>query len=47
MQSAAKLFSGTGSEYLAEKIAKGFGKKLGQMQEGEDDNQIYPIDKLC
>ncbi|HEY9178077.1 MAG TPA: ribose-phosphate pyrophosphokinase [Flavipsychrobacter sp.] len=44
MQSAVKLFSGTGSEYLAEKIAKGFGRKLGQMKVNRfSDGEFQPI----
>jgi ribose-phosphate pyrophosphokinase len=31
MESNAKLFSGTGSKYLAEKIAKRFGEPLGKV----------------
>lgn len=31
MQPSVKIFSGTGSEYLAEKIAHSFGKKLGKL----------------
>ena len=31
MESNAKLFSGTGSQYLAEKIAKKFGEPLGKV----------------
>ncbi|MEX1203186.1 MAG: ribose-phosphate pyrophosphokinase [Ferruginibacter sp.] len=31
MESNAKIFSGTGSQYLAEKIAKKFGEPLGQV----------------
>lgn len=32
MQPSVKIFSGTGSEYLAEKIAKSYGKELGKLQ---------------
>ncbi len=32
MESNAKIFSGTGSEYLAEKIAKKFGEPLGKVK---------------
>lgn len=31
MQPSVKIFSGTGSEYLAEKIAKSYGKELGKL----------------
>ena len=31
MQSNVKIFSGTGSQYLAEKIAKKFGEPLGKV----------------
>ena len=31
MDSNAKLFSGSGSQYLAEKIAKRFGEPLGRV----------------
>ena len=31
MESNAKIFSGTGSQYLAEKIAKKFGEPLGKV----------------
>jgi len=32
MESNAKIFSGRGSKYLAEKIAKKFGEKLGDVK---------------
>ncbi len=31
MQSQVKIFSGTGSQYLAEKISKKFGEPLGKV----------------
>lgn len=32
MESNAKIFSGRGSKYLAEKIANKFGEKLGKVK---------------
>ena len=42
MESNAKIFSGTGSQYLAEKIAKKFGEPLGQVNiQRFSDGEIY------
>ena len=42
MESNAKIFSGTGSEYLAEKIAKKFGEPLGKVNiQRFSDGEIY------
>jgi len=42
MESNAKLFSGTGSQYLAEKIAKKFGEPLGKVNiQRFSDGEIY------
>ena len=42
MESKAKLFSGTGSQYLAEKIAKKFGEPLGKVNiQRFSDGEIY------
>lgn len=44
MESSVKLFSGTGSTYLAEKIAVGFGKNLGQMVVNRfSDGEFQPV----
>lgn len=41
---SVKLFSGTGSTYLAEKIAEEYGKKLGAMQTNKfSDGEFQPI----
>ncbi len=42
MDSNAKIFSGTGSQYLAEKIAKKFGEPLGKVNiQRFSDGEIY------
>jgi ribose-phosphate pyrophosphokinase len=42
MESNAKIFSGTGSQYLAEKIAKKFGEPLGKVNiQRFSDGEIY------
>ena len=42
MESNAKIFSGTGSQYLAEKIAKKFGEPLGKINNQRfSDGEIY------
>jgi ribose-phosphate pyrophosphokinase len=42
MEPTAKLFSGTGSQYLAEKIAKKFGEPLGKVNiQRFSDGEIY------
>lgn len=42
MESNAKIFSGTGSQYLAEKIAKKFGEPLGRVNiQRFSDGEIY------
>ncbi len=42
MESKAKIFSGTGSQYLAEKIAKKFGEPLGKVNiQRFSDGEIY------
>lgn len=42
MQSNAKIFSGTGSQYLAEKIARKFGEPLGKVNiQRFSDGEIY------
>jgi ribose-phosphate pyrophosphokinase len=42
MEPTAKLFTGTGSQYLAEKIAKKFGEPLGQVNiQRFSDGEIY------
>jgi ribose-phosphate pyrophosphokinase len=42
MESNAKIFSGTGSQYLAEKIAKKFGEPLGKVSiQRFSDGEIY------
>ncbi|MBA3828986.1 MAG: ribose-phosphate pyrophosphokinase [Taibaiella sp.] len=44
MQSSVKIFSGTGSKYLAEKIAKSFGKKLGSADiQKFSDGEFQPV----
>jgi len=44
MQPSVKIFSGTGSTYLAEKIAKSFGKKLGNLVIPKfSDGEFQPI----
>lgn len=44
MQSSVKVFSGTNSTYLAEKIAKGFGKKLGKLTVNKfSDGEFQPV----
>ncbi|MDI3319948.1 ribose-phosphate pyrophosphokinase [Pinibacter soli] len=44
MQSSAKIFSGTGSQYLAEKIAEKFGAPLGKVTiQKFSDGEIQPI----
>lgn len=43
MQPSAKLFSGTGSRYLAEKIAKQYGEPLGEISiQRFSDGEIQP-----
>ena len=42
MQTTAKIFSGTGSMYLAEKISKKFGEPLGKVSiQRFSDGEIY------
>ena len=42
MEPSAKIFSGTGSQYLAEKIAKKFGEPLGKVNiQRFSDGEIY------
>src|SRR5829696_8304093 len=44
MQASRKIFSGTGSQYLAEKIAKRFGTPLGKITiQRFSDGEIQPI----
>jgi ribose-phosphate pyrophosphokinase len=44
MQSTAKIFSGTGSQHLAEQICKKYGTKLGNVNiQHFSDGEIYPI----
>jgi len=44
MQSSVKVFSGTNSTYLAEKIAKAFGKKLGKLTVNKfSDGEFQPV----
>ncbi|ULQ56786.1 ribose-phosphate pyrophosphokinase [Flavihumibacter rivuli] len=44
MASTAKIFSGTGSQYLAEKIATSFGTTLGQIKiQKFSDGEIQPV----
>src|SRR5215213_11883673 len=44
MQTSPKIFSGTGSQYLAEKIAKRFGTPLGKITiQRFSDGEIQPI----
>ncbi len=44
MQSSAKIFSGTGSQYLAEKIAEKFGSPLGKITiQRFSDGEIQPV----
>ncbi|HEU4610113.1 MAG TPA: ribose-phosphate pyrophosphokinase [Chitinophagaceae bacterium] len=44
MHSSVKIFSGTGSQYLAEKIAKKFGAPLGQITiQHFSDGEIQPV----
>src|SRR5579883_2653285 len=44
MDSSVKIFSGTGSSYLAEKIAKSFGKSLGQLtMQKFSDGEFQPV----
>lgn len=44
MQSTAKIFSGTGSQQLAEQICKKYGTKLGKVNiQHFSDGEIYPI----
>ena len=44
MQSTAKIFSGTGSQQLAEQICKKYGTKLGNVNiQHFSDGEIYPI----
>ena len=37
MQSSAKIFSGTGSQYLAERIAQKYGIPLGKITISKED----------
>ncbi len=42
MEPSAKIFSGTGSQYLAEKIAKQYGEPLGKVNiQRFSDGEIY------
>ena len=42
METSVKLFSGTGSKYLAEKIATKFGEALGKVKiQRFSDGEIY------
>lgn len=44
MQPSVKIFSGTGSTYLAEQIAKSFGKKLGDLAIPKfSDGEFQPV----
>ncbi len=44
MQPSVKIFSGTGSTYLAEKIAKSFGKPLGNLTiQKFSDGEFQPV----
>jgi ribose-phosphate pyrophosphokinase len=44
MQTSAKIFSGTGSQYLAEKIAQQFGAPLGSVTiQKFSDGEIQPV----
>ncbi|MES1218334.1 MAG: ribose-phosphate pyrophosphokinase [Bacteroidota bacterium] len=44
MQSTAKIFSGTGSQQLAEQICKKYGTRLGNVNiQHFSDGEIYPI----
>ncbi len=44
MQGTAKIFSGTGSQYLAEKIARRFGSPAGKITiQRFSDGEIQPI----
>ena len=44
MQPSVKIFSGTGSTYLAEKIAKSFGKPLGKLDIPKfSDGEFQPV----
>lgn len=44
MQSSPKIFSGTGSQYLAEKIARNFGIPLGKVTISRfSDGEIQPV----
>ena len=44
MQPSVKIFSGTGSKYLAEKIAKAFGKPLGNVDTQRfSDGEFQPV----
>jgi ribose-phosphate pyrophosphokinase len=44
MQPSVKIFSGTASTYLAEKIAKSFGKQLGKLQIPKfSDGEFQPV----
>jgi ribose-phosphate pyrophosphokinase len=44
MQPSVKIFSGTGSTYLAEKIAKSFGKTLGKLSiQKFSDGEFQPV----
>jgi ribose-phosphate pyrophosphokinase len=43
-ETSAKIFSGTGSEYLAEKIVRSFGSKLGRVTVSKfSDGEIQPV----
>jgi len=44
MQTSPKIFSGTGSQYLAEKIARKFGGSLGKVTISRfSDGEIQPV----
>jgi len=44
MQPSVKIFSGTNSQYLAEKIAKSFGKSLGNVKTQQfSDGEFQPV----
>lgn len=44
MQPSVKIFSGTGSQYLAEKIAQSFGKPLGDIKiQKFSDGEFQPV----
>ncbi len=44
MHSSVKIFSGTGSKYLAEHIAKNFGKPLGKIEVNRfSDGEFQPV----